>query len=100
MILDVAFRQSVLPCGCRVLNHVRVIGMDGKSIDGVMRLNSDRAELTVQAWTVDPSLVLEPLPASHPHFPGARRIAPDGIRAVVCEAPFEVHCSKHGRLKL
>ena len=94
MILDVAFRASLLPCGCPVRRCARIIGIDGHQIEGVMRVNSDRAELTVQAWAVDPSLILPPTPGRV-----GRAITPDGVRALVVEAPFEVHCSNHGRLK-
>lgn len=80
-----------LPCGCKVIGNAMVVGLDGNHIEGATGLNTKTGWLRVQAWVLNPSLVVKTLPE------GGRMMKPEGVENVnLSQVPFELRCKRHG----
>lgn len=79
-----------LPCGCRVVGHAQIVGLDGVPLPGVTGCNTKTGWIRVQRWVIDRSLVRD--------VEGKAATTREGIENVDCVAPFEIHCKVHGKL--
>lgn len=86
----VFMKPKVLPCGCEVIGHAAVIGLDGQPVQGVAGINTETGWIWIRKWAVYPELTRV--------IDGKLASTKEGMQLMNTTAPFELRCINHGRI--